>query len=425
MVSNDFFLLLYKAFLIPVCLGSAVFVLLALLSLLVDRFQGGRAPEPKDYPFITIEVPCYNDPVAVRCVEACLNFNYPQERYDIMILDDSTDKGTARLLEDLAHRHPGRVRFFHRENRSGYKPGALKAWMSHVRGELVVIFDADFLPHRDFLRHIVQPFEDPQVAIVQGRQGSFLNGRQNLVTRFASYLLSLQHFVLMPINHRWNAVFFCGTGGALRRRAIEEVGGWNTNSITEDSDLSVRLLAKGYKGVYVPFDTPSEVPVTLRAFLKQQMRWCFGNTRVFFDHARHILWRGPLTLAQRILICFMTIGSLMSPLVIFMTIAGFLAWITGDPFRSFGIENIKDIIFKVFLTSGFFIMGFVMLKKRGDIAEFPHFLVSASFLGFVLTFALSTAVYRAAFRKDKPLFAQKTSWICTPKSGNGQFAPSD
>ncbi len=420
MTPHDVFLFVYKTALIPVCLSSIVFVALAFLNLLVDRSRLSRPSGRREYPFITVQVPSYNDPVAVRCVEACLKFNYPEDRYDIMILDDSSDRKTARLLADLAGRHANRVRYFHRDNRAGYKPGALKAWMPQVRGELVVIFDADFVPHPDFLEHISLPFEDPQVAIVQGRQGTFLNGRQNLITRFASYLLGMQHYILMPINDRYNAVFFCGTGGALRKCAMEEVGGWNTNSVTEDSDLSVRLLAKGYRSVYLPFDTPSEVPVTLKAFLKQQMRWCFGNARVFFDNAAQILGKGSLTLAQRILICFMTIGSLITPLVIIMTVAMFLVLATGD-LRIFSTGNPLDIPVKILLTFGFMFMGLVMLVKRNTKEEFPYFVAAAVSLGYVLNFALAIALYRAAFRKNRPLFAQKTSWICTPKTGNQQF----
>ena len=424
MTLHELSLLLYKGGLILVALSSAIFVLLALVNLLVDRSRRGPTPELGDHPFITVQVPSYNDAVAARCLEACLNFSYPNNRYEIMILDDSTDQRTARLLEEFANRHPGFVRYFHRDNRRGYKPGALQAWMSHVRGELVVIFDSDFVPQSDFLQHIAQPFEDSRVAIVQTRQGTFLNGKQNLITRFASYLLSIHHFILMPILHRYNAVFFCGTAGALRKRAIEEVGGWNSTSITEDSDLSVRLLIKGYRSVYLPVDTPSEVPVTIKAFLKQQMRWCFGNVRVFCDHAQHILLKSSLTLAQRILICFMTIASVIAPIVIIMTIAGSVAWLTGDPLRSFGIDDVRDILTKLLLTSGFLILGLAMLYKRDSLGEFPHFLIAAISLGCVLTCALFLAVYKAVFRKDRPLFAQKTSWICTPKSGNEQFKGS-
>jgi cellulose synthase/poly-beta-1,6-N-acetylglucosamine synthase-like glycosyltransferase len=421
MTLHTFFQLSFEYAFVPVCIVSGVFVLLTLLNLLVDRQSPcSRSSSVQEYPFITIQVPSFNDPVAARCIEACLRFSYPRDRYEIMILDDSTDQETSQILATFAGRHPDLVRYFYRDNRAGYKPGALKTWMPQVRGELIVIFDADFVPPVDFLERVVQPFEDPLVAIVQARQVRFLNGKANLVARFASYLLSIHHLILMPINHRYNAVFFCGTAGALRKRAVEEVGGWNTTSITEDSDLSVRLLARGYRSVYLPLDTMSEVPVTLKAFLKQQMRWCFGNVRVFFDNARTILLGGSLTLPQRLLISFMTLGSLFAPVVIVMTVAGFLAALTGNS-HTLGIDGLLDNLSKILLTSGFVFTGLVMLHKRESSAEFPHFLAATLTLGLVLIGALTIALYRAVFRKNAPLFGKNTSWICTPKSGNETF----
>jgi cellulose synthase/poly-beta-1,6-N-acetylglucosamine synthase-like glycosyltransferase len=421
MTVQEFFLLCFQVFFIPICIVSGLFVLLTVLNLLTDRQSLPSCPPVlKAYPFITVQVPSFNDPVAIHCIEACLRLSYPKDRYEIMILDDSTDRGTAQLLATFALNHPEIVRYFFRDNRTGYKPGALKEWMPEARGEFILIFDADFIPPVDFLEHIVQPFEDPHVAIVQARQINFLNGKQNLVSRFASYLLGIHHLILMPINHRYNAVFFCGTAGALRKRAVEEVGGWNTTSITEDSDLSVRLLARGYRSVYLPLDTLSEVPGTLKSFLKQQMRWCFGNVCVFFDNARTILLGKTLTLAQRCLISFMTMGSLFAPLVIIMTVVGLLANVTGTP-KAFTLDNVIDIFSKFLLTSGFLFMGFVMLRKKGSLAEYPYFLGASLTLGLVLSGALTFALYRAAFRRHKPLFAKTTSWICTPKSGNEHF----
>jgi cellulose synthase/poly-beta-1,6-N-acetylglucosamine synthase-like glycosyltransferase len=419
MTTHDIFHFLYVAALTPVAIFSMFFLATTLLNLLMDKPCDHRALELKDYPFISVQVPSYNDPVAVRCIEACLLFSYPKEYYEIMILDDSTDKGTAHLLAEFSQRLPGLVRYIHRDNREGYKPGALKAATPHVRGELIVIFDADFVPQVDFLERIAQPFEDPKVAIVQARQG-FLNANENLVTRFASYLLSIHHLIYMPIYHRCNTVFFCGTAGALRKRAMEEVGGWNVDSITEDAELSVRLLANGYRSVYLPFETPSEVPVTLKAFLKQQMRWSFGNIRVFCDHAPLILFRKGLSLRQRLPITFKTLAYVVAPAVILMTVAGLLGWVTGNP-HPFRIDDLSDFFFKFFITSGFLVMALITLHKRGNMSDFPHLFLAATSLGLVLAGANSVALYRALFRKDKPLFGDQTSWICTPKTGNKHF----
>ncbi|MFZ2088535.1 MAG: glycosyltransferase family 2 protein [Desulfobaccales bacterium] len=369
-------------------------------------------------------MPSFNDPVAARCIEACLRFSYPQDRYDIMILDDSTDRGTANLLAAFAHRYPERVGYFFRDNRAGYKPGALKTWMPKARGDLIVIFDADFVPPVDFLECVAQPFEDPQVAIVQARQSTFLNSKANLVARFASYLLRIYNYMLLPITHHYNAVFFCGTAGALRKRAVEEVGGWNTNSITEDSDLSVRLLARGYRSIYLPMDALSEVPVTVKAFLKQQMRWTFGNVRVFFDNFRTILRGGHLSLQQRLLISFMTLGSAFSPVILVMTVSGLLASVTGLP-QPFSLANLLELLTRAVLTSGFLLLGIVGLHKQKNYADYPYFLFTSLTLGLLLTGALTLALYRAVFHKNKPLYWKNTSWICTPKHGNEHFQNSN
>jgi len=420
MSPNQLSILLYNLTVLPVIFFSILFVILTIISVYVDRRGSAkRRSKLNNHPFITIQIPTFNDPIARRCLDACRQLEYPKDRYEILIVDDSTDNKTTRTLRQYAQKYDG-VHFFHRKKRDGYKPGALKDVHKHVKGDFIVIFDADFIPPKEFLKEIIKPFEDPGVAIVQGRQG-FLNSKKNLVTRWATYLLQIHHFILMPINNRCNTVFFCGTAGAIRKSAMEAVGGWNTESITEDSDLSVRLLAQGWKTVYLTMETPSEVPETIEAFLKQQMRWCFGNTRVFFDNWRQILYKKGLTIKQRLLITYFTLGNLVAPVILLMTIVGFLGWFTGT-IHLFGLKDLIDFFVKFFYTAGFLIMGIVMLVKRRSPREFPHLVLAAFTLGLLLAAANSIAIYKALLRKEKPLFGSvKNSWICTPKSSNRRF----
>jgi len=418
MTPHDLTLLLYNLALLPVIFFSILFIMLTVLSLYADR-RPARKEKRTYFPRVTVQVPSFNDPVAIRCLKACLKLRYPKEKLQIMVVDDSTNKETATVLKAFSRKH--QLLYIHRDNREGYKPGALKEAMPLVTGEIIVIFDADFIPKKEFLERIVQPFKDPKVAIVQGRQ-EFLNAKKNLVTRFASYLLIIHHQILMPINHSINTVFFCGTAGAIRKSAIEAVGGWNTHSITEDSDLSVKILSKGYRTVYLPVETPSEVPETIEDFVKQQMRWCFGGLRVFFDHKREILYRKGLTLKQRFMISFMTLGNLVAPVVILMTLAGFAGWFIGNDPRLFGLGDILTFILKFLYTAGFLVMGAVALWKRRTIREFPQLLLAAFSISLILVFANSVAVYKALFRKEQPLFGSaKNSWVCTPKTGNERF----
>ncbi|PIY60334.1 hypothetical protein COY95_02315, partial [Candidatus Woesearchaeota archaeon CG_4_10_14_0_8_um_filter_47_5] len=241
------------------------------------------------------------------------------------------------------------------------------------------------------------------------RQG-FYNHATNLISRFAAYSLMIYHTIIMPINNKVNCVFFCGTAGALRREAFEEVGGWNSNSITEDSDLSVRLLLQGYKTVYLDIETPSEVPHTFESFIKQQMRWCYGNARVFFDNGYDILFSRNLSLAQRIMIIFITLANLIAPFVVLMTIFGLGGWFFGEP-SLFNIQDIIDLFSRFLITAGFMVAGLITLKKRNRLEEVHYLILSSLTLGLVLSVANGIAFLRASANRG-------LGWFCTPKLAN-------
>ena len=380
-----------------------------MLNLFVNKPNEKEYKKPKKLPFVSVQVPTFNDPIAARCVEKCMQFNYPKNRYEIIIVDDSTNKETQKKLKKYAIDNPGFIKYIHRDNRSGYKPGALRNAMKITKGEVLVVFDADWIPQKDFLKRVVNPFSDPKVAIVQTRQG-FYNKDTNLVTRFAAYLLMVYHTIVMPINNRINCVFFCGTAGAIRRSAFDEVGGWNMNSITEDSELSVKLLIKGYKTVYFDFETPSEVPDTFESFVKQQMRWCYGNTRVFLDNAKKIIFNPGLSIQQRVMITFITLANITAPFVVIMTFFGFAGWFLGEA-TLFKLSDVITLVSKFIYTGGFLLIGSITLAKRNLLNEFKYFIISAFTVGVVLSTAQSYAFIKA-------LLNSKLSWYCTPKSAN-------
>jgi len=421
---SDILAIVYYIALVPVAVMAAATVAITALGLR-SKPSGVAIPQtvdPGELPFVSVQIPVFNDPVAVRCVEACLSFVYPASRYEIMILDDSNDPETTRLLSNIAELNPGRVVLVRRTRRTGYKPGALVAAMPLTRGELIAIFDADFVPAPDLLGALVAPFSDRRVAIVQGRQG-FLNAHQGIVARFASYLLAVQHHVIMPVAAQYNAVLFCGTAGVLRRLAIDDAGGWNTGSVTEDSDLSVRILARGWKSIYLPKETPSELPTTLPAFLKQQTRWCFGGLRVFIDHASLILVKPGLRVPQRAILTYFTLGNVAPVSAAAMTLAGLAAWIfvawnivSGAVPRG-GIDGSLGLA----CTGGFLSVAGVALHRSRRLRELPWLMLSACSVALVLAFANAGAAVRALLLARRPLF-EGTSWVCTPKIGNAAYA---
>ncbi len=407
----DITLMLYNLSLFPIILFSVLFIILTLLNLFMTK-KKDKFPKLKKLPFVSVQIPTFNDPIAERCVRKCMEFDYPKDKYEIIIVDDSTDIKTQRLLKKFADENPGFIKYTHRTSRKGFKPGALKEAMSITKGEILVIFDADWIPKKSFLKRVVMPFADENVAIVQTRQG-FYNKDTNLITRFAAYTLMIYHTIVMPINNRINSVFFCGTAGAIRRKAFDEVGGWNMSSITEDSELSVKLLIKGYRTVYLDDETPSEVPDTFEAFVKQQMRWCYGNARVFFDNAGSILF-SRLSIRQKIMIMYITIGNIIAPVVVFMTLFGLSGWFLGEV-TLFNLGDAANLVSRFIYTAGFIIMGLITLYKHNQVRDFWYLVASTFTIGLVIAVANSIAFIRAVFNMG-------LHWHCTPKVDNVQVA---
>ncbi len=234
-------------------------------------------------PRVTVQLPLFNERYVVeRLLEAVTRLDYPRELLQIQVLDDSTDE-THPLAKALveSHRAAGHpIEYLHRDNREGFKAGALQEGLKTATGELIAIFDADFVPPPDFLSRTVHFFTDTGVGVVQTRW-AYLNREYNLLTEIEAMLLD-GHFVLEHVARSGRGLFFNfnGTAGVLRRRMIDDAGGWQHDTLTEDCDLSYRAQLKGWRFVYLPgLDCPSELPVEMHAFQVQQSRWAKGLTQ--------------------------------------------------------------------------------------------------------------------------------------------------
>jgi len=234
-------------------------------------------------PRVTIQLPMFNEQyVARRVIESACAIAYPRDRLEIQVLDDSTDE-TAEIARETCERmraagHP--VVFIHRDNRQGFKAGALAEGLKQASGEFVLIFDADFIPPRDILSHLIDYFVDPKVGMVQARW-EHLNREQSLLTKTQAILLD-GHFVIEHAarNRSGRFMSFNGTAGMWRRSCIEDAGGWHHDTLTEDLDLSYRAQMRGWKFVYLPDVTsPAELPPEMNAFKSQQHRWAKGGAQ--------------------------------------------------------------------------------------------------------------------------------------------------
>jgi cellulose synthase/poly-beta-1,6-N-acetylglucosamine synthase-like glycosyltransferase len=235
-------------------------------------------------PRITVQLPIYNERyVVARLLEETAKIDYPWHLLQIQVLDDSTDD-THPFTERLVGEYQATglpIEYIHRSNRKGYKAGALQNGLKTATGEVVAIFDADFVPPVDFLQRTVHFFADPKVGMVQTRW-AYLNRHYNVLTEVQAMLLD-GHFVLEHVARAGGGMFFNfnGTAGVLRRSMIDDAGGWQHDTLTEDSDLSYRAQLKGWKFVYVPsIECPSELPVETYSFQVQQSRWAKGLTQV-------------------------------------------------------------------------------------------------------------------------------------------------
>ena len=245
-----------------------------------DRVPG-PPPPVADWPVVTVQLPIFNEMYVVdRLIDAVCALDYPKEKLEIQVLDDSTDE-TSDIAELAVRRQAARgfdIKYLHRTDRTGYKAGALDAALKVARGGFIAIFDADFVPPSDFLVRTIPYFENSRLALVQARWGH-LNHDYSLLTRIQAILLD-GHFVLEHGGRNRSGCFFNfnGTAGVWRREAIGDAGGWQHDTLTEDLDLSYRAQLRGWQFLFLPdLVTPAEVPVEMNAFKSQQHRWAKGS----------------------------------------------------------------------------------------------------------------------------------------------------
>ena len=240
----------------------------------------GPPPQATRWPRVTIQLPIFNERYVIeRLVETVSRFDYPRHLLDVQVLDDSTDEtqqvASACVARFAAQGFP--ITYIHRANRQGYKAGALENGLKTAKGEFVAIFDADFIPDTDFLRRCLPYFENEGIGMVQARW-TYLNRDYSLLTQVETILLD-GHFVVEHGARSRRGTFFNfnGTAGVWRRQAIEDAGGWQHDTLTEDTDLSYRAQLHGWKFLYLPdIECASELPVDMNSFKAQQARWAKG-----------------------------------------------------------------------------------------------------------------------------------------------------
>lgn len=332
--------------------------------LLFHKFKGARNLFTKnqlpplslkdDLPSVTIQLPIYNEQNVIQAlIRQVAAIQYPMDRLEIQVLDDSTDQTTAMVgaLVSKLNAKGIPIRHLHRRHRTGFKAGALKEGLAAATGEFIAIFDADFLPQSDWLLRSMPYFKDPKIGVVQTRWGH-LNRAHSILTRVQAFALDL-HFGLEQIGRQAHGVFmnFNGTAGIWRKSCIEEAGNWSGTTLTEDLDLSYRAQLKGWRILYRPdIITPAQLPQSVQAARSQQFRWNKGGAQNFRQLWRRLWSKKDLSLKEKVFGTAHLFSSSIFFLVLILIVLSLpLLWIKNSHpqwswifylFQSFGLTTL-------------------------------------------------------------------------------------
>ncbi len=391
-------------------------VLLALLLLRRRQPVAAAAQGECQLPSVTIQIPIFNErSVAERVIAAAAAQDYPRDRFCIQVLDDSTDDTTAlvRSAVEKASAAGVSIELLHRANRSGFKAGAMNEGLQRSNADLVAIFDADFVPATEFLSRVIcrrRAFEDPQVGFAQTRW-DYLNRDDSMITRAQAITLDM-HFVIEQPARCNNGLLmnFNGSGGIWRRACIDDAGGWESDTMTEDLDLSYRAELRGWRGVYFGDESaPGELPDDILAYKRQQARWARGTLQTVRKLMPAIL-RSKLTWHAKLAAWMHLSGYFVHPLILIITLTMpvllIRAWLLPDSQPLPAWVNAASV-----LTAAPLISMLVAHQARGrPLWAFIRDMPVALMIGVGLSFSNSMSMLRALVTRQSG-----GEWVPTPK----------
>ena len=340
-------------------------------------------------PFVTVQLPIYNEWYVVeRLIESAAALDYPHELLEIQVLDDSTDD-TALLVAEKVKQLQGRgvdVVHIHRENRTGFKAGALANGLKNSKGEYLAIFDADFLPQPDFLKKVLPHFDHEKVAFVQARWGH-LNRNYSLLTQLQSFSLDAHFAIDQLARANTDYVFnFNGTAGIWCKSAVVDAGGWKADTLTEDMDLSYRVFLRGWSARYAgEVEVPAELPVSFTAYRRQQYRWARGSLECAIRYIP-VIWNSDFSLARKFQATLHLTGYALHLLTFVLILLYPLLLLFATEFPTLlapvGIGLVMN--FLVFAPAMYFIVAQQLLRRRWFMSLPLIFLMSIFSSGMIL-----------------------------------------
>lgn len=395
---------------------SACYVCLTVAALVFRRFRPGRPglSASQDCPSVTVQIPTYNELAALNCARHCLDFDYPAEKLQILIGDDSNRPEISAVIDDFARQHP-RVQVCRRGDNRGYKPGNLNHMLPATTGDYILILDSDFLPERDFLRRLVAPVaRDPALGGVQAAW-RVTNARQNYSSLMGTGIVNVIHVVILPLLKRWAGTgLFCGSAELVRKDLLVRHGGWTPGALTEDVDYSLRLLTAGERILFLEDLTCAcEAPHMLQDLFRQQMRWAYGVMRAIMNQGRRLLSSGlARKRAKLAVLCFCS-GYIMVGLLLASLLLGALyigsAWVGGpaDLAHNFW-TGVRDFLLTAGMLVASLCAGLVTGFGRRSLIRLA---LASLTIGLVLLFYVGQGLVKA-------LLGLPMQWFMLKKNGN-------
>ena len=407
---------------------GATFVLswvYCILTVAAIVFRRHRPVEPAwpagaEHPRVTVQIPTYNELAALNCARCCLDFDYPADKLQILIGDDSNRPEISREIDAFAAAN-SRVQVCRRGSNAGYKPGNLNHLLAQTTGDYVLILDSDFLPERDFLRRLAAPAaRDPSLAGVQA-SWRVANARQNYSTLMGAGIINVIHVVILPLLRRLAKTgMFCGSAELVRKDLLTAKGGWTVGALTEDVDYSLRVLADGRRIEFLEdLSCSCETPHTPKDLFRQQMRWAYGVMRALMTHGGKLLVSRPARKRTKTAVVCFCGGYLMVALMLATTILGALSvaigWLAGGAAVSgagFLGGGLGGSLVNFLLTCGMLVSSVCAGFMSGFGTRSAQKLVVASLsIGFVLLFFVGKGLLKA-------MLGLPMHWFMLKKNGN-------
>lgn len=397
---------------------SVVYFITTLVSVLTCRRKKSVPPVPEDQlPSVTVQITSRNELVALDCARCCMAFDYPADKLQILLGDDSNNLNVMQEIDHFAEHNP-RVKVLRRDNRIGFKSGNLNHVNGHTTGDYILVMDSDFLPEPDFLRRLVaHAVADPGLAAVQARW-KITGAHESLTTLLGSGIINVTHFIMLPLFDRFmKTCFLCGSAMLIKRQTLVEMNGWETRTMIEDIDLSFRLFISGFRIAYCSDVTcDCEVPHTPRDLFRQQKRWAYGVVETSLKRSLALYRSRKATLGNKIAATIVSTGYAVSFMVFVSTVLGFVHMLVLgadnlDSSLHVSVTGTLDNLWRIVISCGALVATVCAGFASGfGICGAGRLIFASYTVGFVMLFHVSNGILRAVLR-------QPIDWIPPEKRG--------